>query len=153
MTKWLLSRVTKKGSSICKANMVADPYKQGTAKFLWPIIKPRRGHSRMTRGVRKEFLKAFPGAGMGTTKWQCLQRKLAVERKRNMWSRRARRETLLADAFERKLVLPLLCPIHTAPTTLLIRLLLASHPPSPLGKAKVSLRMQRTFKSIPRGEV
>ena len=79
---------------------------------------------------------------MGTTKWQCLQRKLAVERKRNMWSRRARRETLLAVAFERKLVLPLLLPIHTAPTTLLIRLLLASHPPSPLGKAMVSLRYE-----------
>ena len=59
--------------------------------------------------------------------------------------RRARRETLLAVAFERKLVLPLLCPIHTAPTTLLIRLLLASHPPSPLGKAKISLRYGRFF--------
>ena len=49
---------------------------------------------------------------------------------------------MLAVACKRKLVLPLLCPIHTAPTTLLIRLLLASHPPSPLGKAKVSMRYE-----------
>ena len=52
---------------------------------------------------------------------------------------------MLAVAFERKLVLPLLCTIHTAPTTLLIRLLLASHPPSPLGKAMVSLRYETIF--------
>ena len=94
--------------------MVADPYKQGTAKSSQvDVLRTQR------------ILKSILQRRRGTTKW---------------WLRRARRETLLAVACKRKLVLPLLLPIHTAPTTLLIRHSLKLVPPSPLGKAMVSLR-------------
>ena len=73
------------------------------------------------------YYKSLPQRGRGTTKW---------------WLRRARRETLLADTCERKLLLPLLPSIHIAPTTLLIRHSLKFVTPSPLGKAKISLRYE-----------
>ena len=112
---------TKNVSSICEANMVDVPYKG----LLYGGL--------LLQLLTQRTLKSILQRRRGTTKW---------------WLRRARRATLLAVAFERKLVLPLLCPIHTAPTTLLIRLLLASHPPSPLGKAMVSLWYETIFLEI-----